>query len=95
MSTPVTLIPGDGIGPSIASATVRILEAAGADIQFDSQCAGMAGVAKYGDPGDVYFYVDASSQKKVVTYFFWKGGIAITTAGGMKLSETVIPKLAK
>ena len=50
MSTHVTLIPGDGIGPSIASATVRILEAAGADIQFDSQCAGMAGVAKYGDP---------------------------------------------
>jgi isocitrate dehydrogenase (NAD+) len=50
MSTQVTLIPGDGIGPSIASATVRILEAAGADIQFDSQCAGMAGVARYGDP---------------------------------------------
>ena len=50
MGTPVTLIPGDGIGPSIASATVRILEAAGAEIQFDSQCAGMAGVAKYGDP---------------------------------------------
>ena len=50
MGTPVTLIPGDGIGPSIASATVRILEAAGADLQFDSQCAGMAGVAKYGDP---------------------------------------------
>ena len=50
MGTPVTLIPGDGIGPSIASATVRILEAAGADIQFDVQVAGMAGVAKYGDP---------------------------------------------
>ncbi len=50
MSTHVTLIPGDGIGPSIASATVRILEAAGADIQFDAQCAGMAGVAQYGDP---------------------------------------------
>jgi isocitrate dehydrogenase (NAD+) len=50
MSTPVTLIPGDGIGPSISSATVRILEAAGADIAWDSQCAGQAGVAKYGDP---------------------------------------------
>ena len=50
MGTVVTLIPGDGIGPSIASATVRILEAAGADIQFDVQDAGMAGVAKYGDP---------------------------------------------
>ena len=50
MGTPVTLISGDGIGPSISSATVRVLEAAGADITFDSQCAGMAGVAKFGDP---------------------------------------------
>ena len=50
MATPVTLIPGDGIGPSISSATVRILEAAGADIEWDSQYAGQAGVAKYGDP---------------------------------------------
>ena len=50
MGTPVTLIPGDGIGPSIASATVRILEAAGADISFDVQSAGMAGLATYGDP---------------------------------------------
>jgi isocitrate dehydrogenase (NAD+) len=50
MGTPVTLIPGDGIGPSISSATVRILEAAGADISWDVQFAGQAGVAKYGDP---------------------------------------------
>ncbi|HET9685195.1 MAG TPA: isocitrate/isopropylmalate family dehydrogenase [Gemmatimonadaceae bacterium] len=50
MAIPVTLIPGDGIGPSISSATVRILEAAGADIEWDSQYAGQAGVAKYGDP---------------------------------------------
>jgi isocitrate dehydrogenase (NAD+) len=44
------LIPGDGIGPSITAATVRILEAAGADIQWDVQSAGMAAVAKHGDP---------------------------------------------
>src|SRR3954465_10809610 len=50
MSTPVTLIPGDGIGPSITAATQRILKAAGADIVWDEQVAGMAGVAKYGDP---------------------------------------------
>jgi len=50
MATPVTLISGDGIGPSISSATVRVLEAAGADIQWDHQYAGMAGVARYGDP---------------------------------------------
>jgi isocitrate dehydrogenase (NAD+) len=50
MPTQVTLIPGDGIGPSISNATVRILEAAGADIEWDTQVAGMAGVARYGDP---------------------------------------------
>jgi isocitrate dehydrogenase (NAD+) len=50
MAIPVTLIPGDGIGPSIADATVRILEAAGADIAWDRQVAGMAGVARWNDP---------------------------------------------
>src|ERR671915_741286 len=48
--TTVTLIPGDGIGPSISAATVRIVNAAGADLAWDEQVAGMAGVAKYGDP---------------------------------------------
>ena len=50
MPTPVTLISGDGIGPSISSATVRLLEAAGAEISWDAQYAGMAGVTRYGDP---------------------------------------------
>src|SRR3982751_1704631 len=50
MSTPVTLIPGDGIGPSITAAPQRILAAAGADIAWDEQVAGMAGIARYGDP---------------------------------------------
>jgi isocitrate dehydrogenase (NAD+) len=50
MGVPVTLIPGDGIGPSITAATVRVLEATGAEIAWDVQVAGMAAVAKYGDP---------------------------------------------
>jgi isocitrate dehydrogenase (NAD+) len=50
MPTQVTLIPGDGIGPSISEATTRIVEASGADITWDTQLAGMAGVARYGDP---------------------------------------------
>jgi isocitrate dehydrogenase (NAD+) len=50
MPIPVTLIPGDGIGPSISNATVRVLEAAGAEITWDVQQAGMAGVARCGDP---------------------------------------------
>ena len=50
MSIQVTLIPGDGIGPSITAATQRLLKSAGADIVWDEQVAGMAGIAKYGDP---------------------------------------------
>ena len=50
MATQVTLIPGDGIGPSISNATVRVLRAAGAEIEWDTQVAGMAGVARFGDP---------------------------------------------
>ncbi|HET7631210.1 MAG TPA: isocitrate/isopropylmalate family dehydrogenase [Gemmatimonadaceae bacterium] len=50
MSIPVTLIPGDGIGPSITAATARLLEAAGAAIAWDTQLAGMAAVAQGSDP---------------------------------------------
>jgi isocitrate dehydrogenase (NAD+) len=38
----VILIPGDGIGPQIAEATVRILEAAGAPLAFEEHQAGLA-----------------------------------------------------
>jgi isocitrate dehydrogenase (NAD+) len=50
MPTTITLIPGDGIGPSIADATVRVLEAVGADLAYDEQVAGQAGVSRYHDP---------------------------------------------
>ena len=46
----VTLIRGDGIGPEISDATVRILEAAGAKIDFDVQPAGLEGVELEKDP---------------------------------------------
>jgi len=52
MSTPreVTLIPGDGIGPAITDATLRLLAAAGAEFRWDRQLAGMAAVTAHGDP---------------------------------------------
>ena len=50
MAVPCTLIPGDGIGPDITDATVRILEAAGATFEWDRRLAGMAGVEKFDDP---------------------------------------------
>lgn len=38
--TTVTLIPGDGIGPEISDAVVRIIKAAGVEIDWDVQSAG-------------------------------------------------------
>ncbi len=49
-TTTVTLIPGDGIGPDITEATLRILDAAGAQIDWDRQLAGLAGVKEFGSP---------------------------------------------
>jgi len=45
----VILIPGDGIGPSIADAVVRILDAAGAEIEWESHPAGAETIASHGD----------------------------------------------
>ena len=50
MGVPCTLIPGDGIGPDITEATVRILEASGAQFEWDRRFAGMAAVEKFDDP---------------------------------------------
>src|SRR5687768_10620606 len=50
MATTVTLIPGDGIGPDITDATLRVLEAAGVDILWETQLAGIAAVEKYHTP---------------------------------------------
>src|SRR5262245_24191614 len=46
----VTLIEGDGIGPEIAAAAVRIIEAAGGRFEWDRQLAGMTAAEKLGDP---------------------------------------------
>jgi isocitrate dehydrogenase (NAD+) len=37
MKATVTLIPGDGIGPEVTNATVRLLEAAGAEIEWEER----------------------------------------------------------
>ena len=44
---PCTLIPGDGIGPGITEATVKVLEAAGAPFEWDRQLAGMSALASF------------------------------------------------
>lgn len=50
MGIPCTLIPGDGIGPEITEATVRILEAAGANFEWERQLAGMSALRELRNP---------------------------------------------
>ena len=49
-SIPATLIPGDGIGPEIVDAVKHVLDALGAPFVWEEKIAGMAALAKGGDP---------------------------------------------
>jgi isocitrate dehydrogenase (NAD+) len=44
----ITLIPGDGIGPEIIAATVRIIEASGVEIDWETHIIGAQALEKYG-----------------------------------------------
>ena len=50
MTHKIVLIPGDGIGPEVAEATRRVLEATGVSFEWNIQEAGQAMLAKYGTP---------------------------------------------
>ncbi len=45
----ITLIPGDGIGPEVSEATVRVIEAAGVDVAWERFDAGAAAIQKFGE----------------------------------------------
>jgi isocitrate dehydrogenase (NAD+) len=46
----VTLIPGDGIGPEVAAAAVRVLSATGLEFEWETVMAGAEAVGRHGDP---------------------------------------------
>jgi isocitrate dehydrogenase (NAD+) len=50
VSYAVTLIPGDGIGPELADAATRVLEATGISFEWDRQEAGEGTIASEGTP---------------------------------------------
>lgn len=45
-----TLIPGDGIGPEITAATLRVVEATGVRIEWDEQLGSVAALDRVGTP---------------------------------------------
>jgi isocitrate dehydrogenase (NAD+) len=75
----ITLIPGDGIGPSIVDAAIKVIEAAGVQIEWDRQIAGMAAVEKHGNPlPDAT--IDSIRQNRIC----FKGPLTTPVGGGYR-----------
>jgi isocitrate dehydrogenase (NAD+) len=49
MKHTITLIPGDGIGPEVSAAVVRLIEAAGAAVEWETHYAGAQALEKFGN----------------------------------------------
>src|SRR5882724_4159007 len=77
MAHQITLIPGDGIGPEVADATVRAVNATGAVIEWERVDAGISALALHGSliPDDVFASLE-------VTHVGLKGPTATPIAGG-------------
>jgi isocitrate dehydrogenase (NAD+) len=73
----ITLIPGDGIGPEITSAVVKILETAGLDVEWEPHLAGASAVEKHGSTLPQAL-LDAIARNKVAL----KGPLTTPVGGG-------------
>jgi isocitrate dehydrogenase (NAD+) len=62
MAHQITLIPGDGIGPEVADATVRAVDATGVAIEWERVEAGARALAEQGQliPDDVFAALEAN-----------------------------------
>jgi isocitrate dehydrogenase (NAD+) len=77
MTHKVTLIPGDGIGPEVTQATVRILEATGVKFEWESFSAGAEAFAKYQE------YIPKELSESIErTHVGLKGPVTTPIGGG-------------
>lgn len=75
----ITLIPGDGIGPAIMEAAVRVIEATGVKVKWDRQLAGMAAVEKHSNP-----LPDETLDSIRVNRIAFKGPLTTPVGGGYR-----------
>jgi isocitrate dehydrogenase (NAD+) len=87
MAHQATLIPGDGIGPEVAEATVRAMEAVGVQIEWERVQAGIRALAEQGQliPDDVFASLAA-------THVGLKGPTATPIAGGHQSINVALRK---
>lgn len=83
MTIKATLIPGDGVGPEIVGATLRVLEAMGSPFEFETRSAGFKAFQETGSalPDDTVDSIRANGLAL-------KGPLATPSAGGYR-SATV------
>jgi isocitrate dehydrogenase (NAD+) len=77
MKHTITLIPGDGIGPEVTEAVVRILKASGVQIDWDQQLAGVLALERTGQTLPVQL-IDSIRRNKVAL----KGPVTTPIAEG-------------
>jgi len=77
MTHTITLIPGDGIGPEVTAAVVKILETAGLDVTWDSHLAGVLALEAHGKtlPDEL---IDSIRRNRVAL----KGPVTTPVGGG-------------
>jgi isocitrate dehydrogenase len=86
---PVTLLPGDGIGPEVTEAARRIVEASGAPIDWE-ECEAGAEVFKRGLPSGVPEETIASLSR---TRVMLKGPLETPVGFGEKSANVTLRKL--
>lgn len=87
MSYTFTLIPGDGIGPEITKATIRVLDESGVNIDWDVQEAGLSGLEKYRDPLSEHV-IESISKHKVAL----KGPLTTPVGKGFRSVNVALRK---
>ena len=77
MTRTITLIEGDGIGPEVTAAVVRVLDCAGFAVNWERHLAGVLALEKHGDtlPAEL---LDSISRNKVAL----KGPVTTPVGGG-------------
>jgi isocitrate dehydrogenase (NAD+) len=88
MTHVVTLIPGDGIGPEVTEATLRVLASSGVSIEWDRHEAGIAAIERAGTPLPEAL-IDSIRRNKVAL----KGPVSTPIAGGFTSVNVSLRKI--
>jgi isocitrate dehydrogenase (NAD+) len=88
MAQTITVIPGDGIGPEVTEATLEILSAAGADLEYDMQLGGVTALEQVRHPLPQET-IDSAERTRVLL----KGPLTTPSGSGFRSINVELRKL--